>query len=96
MEQMTFDGEPSVKQLSLRCFQVDDHDYYAATDEAAARQLHCDLNELGASDIDYCREVVGDLLDKPWQDEDNPGVVAGTLRQWLAEATAPGWLSGTE
>ena len=41
-------------------------------------------------------DYVGELLDKPWQEEDQPGVVVGTLRQWLAEAKEPGWLAGTE
>ncbi|WP_164090821.1 hypothetical protein, partial [Stenotrophomonas maltophilia] len=81
--------------ISLRCFQVDDHDYYAAVDEDEARRLHCDLNELESSDVDSCTEVIGELLDKPWQEEDQPGVVVGTLRQWLAEAKEPAWLAGT-
>lgn len=92
MEQLTIDGKPVEKTISLRCFQVDDHDYYAAADEAEARRLHCDLNELESSDVDSCTEVVGELLDKPWQEEDQPGVVVGTLRQWLTEAKEPaGW-----
>ncbi|PKF24773.1 hypothetical protein [Pseudomonas hunanensis] len=96
MEQLTIDGKPVEKTISLRCFQVDDHDYYAAIDEDEARRLHCDLNELESSDVDSCTEVIGELLDKPWQEEDQPGVVVGTLRQWLAEAKEPAWLAGTE
>lgn len=96
MEQLTLDGNPIVKQLNLRCFQVDDHDFYAAADEDEARRLHCELSEIDSSEIDDCREVVGELLDKPWQEEDKPGIAAGTLRQWLSEAKEPGWLAGTE
>ncbi|WP_200968103.1 hypothetical protein [Pseudomonas aeruginosa] len=68
MEQLTIDGKPVEKTISLRCFQVDDHDYYAAVDEDEARRLHCDLNELESSDVDSCTEVIGELLDKPWQE----------------------------
>ena len=36
MEQLTIDGNPVEKTINLRCFRVDDHDYYAAADEAEA------------------------------------------------------------
>ncbi|MDI6671825.1 MULTISPECIES: hypothetical protein [Pseudomonas] len=96
MEQMTIDGKPVVKAINLRCFQVDEHDYYAAADEVDALRLHCELTGIDPDEVDSCTEVVGDLLDKPWQEEDKPGVAVGTLRQWLAEAKEPAWLAGTE
>ncbi|HDS1678916.1 TPA: hypothetical protein QEM39_000384 [Pseudomonas putida] len=96
MEQLTIDGNPVEKTINLRCFRVDDHDYYAAADEAEALRLHSDLTGIDCEEVDSCTEVVGELLDKPWQEEDKPGVSVGTLRQWLAEAREPGWLAGTE
>lgn len=95
-EQLTLDGQPVVHQRVLRCFQVDCLDFYAARDEAEARALHCEMNELEDSDIDFCCEVDDKLLDTNWHDEDEPGVSTGTLRQWLAEATKPCWLASTE
>ncbi|MDU9398070.1 hypothetical protein [Pseudomonas sp. zfem003] len=80
----------------LRCFWIDDHDFYAAHDEAEARRLHCEMCGLEDSDIDDCVLVVGAMLDIQWCGEEDPEKPIGTLRQWLAEATEPCWLSGTE
>ncbi len=93
-QQMTLDGQPVVKQL--RVFIVEDHDYYAASSAEEARALHAEMGERDLDDVDEndCEEAVGDILDKHWTDED--GEALGTLRQWLSEATAPGWLTGTE
>ncbi|WP_287030009.1 hypothetical protein [Pseudomonas sp. UBA6310] len=92
-EQLTLDGEP-VQKL-LHCYIVGEHDYYAASTPEEALQKHADMLECDVEDLDdECEEVTGELLDKPWQDDD--GVPLGTLRQWLAEATGPEWLSGTE
>ncbi|HHH9443026.1 TPA: hypothetical protein ACP32N_005014 [Pseudomonas aeruginosa] len=96
MEQLTIDSNPVVKALNLRCYQIDDTCFYAANDEAQARELHCEVMGLEDDEIDDCIEVTGELLDKPWQEEDQPGVVVGTLRQWLAEAKAPCPLADTE
>lgn len=92
-EQVTLDAKPAVK---LHCYQVGDHDYYAAYSAREAEQLHLEQNDLEEVDREEAQLVVGALLDKPWQDEDAPGVAAGSLREWLAEATKPCWLSGTE
>lgn len=89
-------NQPVVKASTLHCYLVGDHDYYAANSALEAEQLHLDQNELEEVDRESAQLVLGALLDKPWQDENNPGVAAGTLREWLAEASAPGWLSGTE
>ena len=93
-EQMTLDGQPIVKQL--RVFIVEEHDYYAASTAEEAIKLHADLHERDVDDVDAtdCAEAAGDLLDKPWVDED--GSPLGTLREWLAEAKGPEWLTGTE
>jgi len=95
-EQLTLDGEPSVKAHNLNVYQVGDHDYYAANSAAEAEQLHLDVNELDEVDRESAQLVSDEVLDKPWQEEDQPGVAAGTLREWLSEATQPCWLSGTE
>lgn len=93
-EQMTLDGQPIVKQL--RVFIVEEHDYYAASTAEEAIGLHADMSERDIDDVDAsdCEEAVGEILDKPWVDED--GSPLGTLRQWLSEAKGPEWLSGTE
>lgn len=93
-EQMTLDGQPVVKQLHV--FVVEDHDYYAASTAEEAIKLHSDMCGRDADDVEEsdCQEVSGELLDKPWVDED--GTPLGTLRQWLSEAKGPEWLTGTE
>lgn len=95
-EQLTFDGQPAVKAHNLGVYQVGDHDYYAANSAAEAEQLHLDVNELDEVDREAAHLVSDAVLDTPWRDEDQPGVDAGTLRQWLSEAKEPCWLSGTE
>lgn len=83
----------------LICFKVGDQDWVAAQNPAQALAVlaehygdwlheHSDDYEVDlASDSDH---------DQQWQDEDAPGVPAGSLRQWLAEATEPCYLNGTE
>lgn len=93
-EQLTIDGQPQVKLL--RVFIVDEHDYYAASTAEEAIALHADQAECDIADIDPrgCEEATGEILDKPWVDEDHAPL--GTLREWLAEAKGPEWLTGTE
>jgi hypothetical protein len=93
-EQLTLDSQPVVKQL--RVFIVDEHDYYAASTAEEAIALHADMVECDTGDLDPsdCEEATGDILDKPWVDEDRAPL--GTLREWLAEAKGPEWLTGTE
>lgn len=95
-EQVTLDGEPTEKAHNLSVYQVGDHDYYAANTPEEAEQLHLDVNELDDVDHETASLVSDAVLDTPWRDEDQPGVEAGTLRQWLSEAKEPCWLSGTE
>ena len=95
-EQLTLDGDPVVKQLQLRVFCVDENDYYAASSPEEAIAFHVEMfggDPETDSDCE-CEEVTGDLLDKPWVDEDKAPL--GTLREWLAEAKGTEWLSGTE
>lgn len=95
-EQLTLDGEPVVKQMILKVFIVDDHDYYAAETAEQAIAFHVEMiggDPESDSDCD-CEEVTGDLLDKQWVDEDKAPL--GTLREWLAEAKGVEWLTGTE
>ncbi|HHX6290033.1 TPA: hypothetical protein ACVGJS_003619 [Pseudomonas aeruginosa] len=96
MEQLTLDGQPVVKTLDLRCYLINDTSYYAAGNETEARQLHCEVHEIEDDEIEECVEVLGEELDKPWQEEDRPGVIVGTLRQWLADAKGPSPLADTE
>lgn len=93
-EQMTLDGQPIAKQL--RVFIVEEYDYYAASTTEEAIHLHAEMCERDIDDVDAndCEEVTGDLLDKPWVDED--GEPLGTLREWLSQAKGPEWLTGTE
>lgn len=77
----------------LKCYRVGDHDYYAAHDADEAVKLHYELSEVDDEDA---VEITGLLLDTPWNDEETKKVLPGTLRSWLAEATEPKWLSGTE
>lgn len=93
-EQLTPDGQPVVKRLLV--FIVDEHDYYAASTPEEAIALHAEMCECDIEDINPndCKEAVGDILDKPWVDED--GAPLGTLREWLEEAKGPEWLTGTE
>lgn len=95
-KQLTLDGEPVVTAHNLEVFQVGDHDYYAANTAEEAEQLHLDVNELDEVDREPATPASDALLDKPWHDEDKPGIAAGTLRQWLSEAKEPCWLSGTQ
>ncbi|MAB96965.1 MAG: hypothetical protein CMK71_02705 [Pseudomonadaceae bacterium] len=90
-EQMTLDGQPVQKLLHV--FVIGEHDYYSASTPEEAVALHCEMNDCEIGDDD-CEEVTGELLDKPWTDED--GAPLGTLRQFLAEAKGPEWLTGTE
>jgi hypothetical protein len=94
-EQLTLDGKPIEKTITMHCYLVGDHDYYAATSGDEAERLHLDLLGLDDDEREEAQLVIGELLDKPWVDEDTREP-CGTLRQWLAEATEPGWLAGTE
>lgn len=79
----------------MSCYVVDDHDYYAAYSAEQAKKMHMDSCQFDEDDIDDVCLVVGSLLDTVWFDEESQEPV-GSLRQWLAEATEPGWIAGTE
>jgi hypothetical protein len=85
-------------ETELKAYYVGDHDYYAATSLQEAIQLHNDL--IGDPDLvegheDDSGEVDEATLDKRWVSCDTKEDI-GSMREWLAEATEPGWLAGTE
>lgn len=83
-------------QPALKCYQVGDHDYVAASSPEEALEVlrvidtTCDPDDY---DVELCSDAV---LDARWTDEEKPGEDAGSLREWLAEAKQPQWLNGTE
>ena len=83
----------------LRCYQVGDCDWFAASSPEEALTLMREIvgDEDGWDPEDYEVELTSEeLLDKRWVEEDEPGNDAGSLREWLAAASEPGWISGTE
>ena len=83
----------------LLCYQVGDQDWVAAQNPEQALAVLAEHNGdwLHENTEDYDVVLTGDSeLDQQWQDEDAPGVPVGSLRQWLAEATEPCYLNGTE
>ena len=84
------------KPGDLQCYQVGDSDWFAATSPEHAVDLANEMCGEGTYTIDQV-ELTGDaMLDRRWQEEDAPGVDAGSLREYLAAATGPEWLAGTE
>jgi len=81
--------------IQMSCYVVDDHDYYAACSAEQAKKMHMYSCQFDEDDIDDVCLVVGSLLDTVWFDEESQEPV-GSLRQWLAEATEPCWIAGTE
>ncbi|MFJ2710913.1 hypothetical protein ACIOZM_08465 [Pseudomonas sp. NPDC087346] len=82
----------------LLCYQVGECDWVAATSEEEARRVLAEMNgddpsEYADWDVELTSE---DFLDKQWVDEEPPHPECGCLRQWLAEATEPSYLVGTE
>jgi hypothetical protein len=83
----------------LLCYQVGDHDWVAAQNpEQALAVAHEMSGNWAADDFDLSDvELESEAgLDKVWVDEDLPHTPAGCLRKWLADATEPSYLSGTE
>lgn len=87
-----------VSSEPLRCYQVGDYDWFAATSPEQALELMREI--VGDEDWDAGDHAVtlssDELLDKRWREEDEPDKDAGSLREWLAEAKEPGWLNGIE
>ncbi|MCV4287753.1 hypothetical protein OH708_07520 [Pseudomonas capsici] len=81
----------------LLCFKVGDQGWVAAQNPAQALAVLAEHNgdwlRENDDDAELCSEAE---LDQQWQDEDDPGVSVGSLRQWLAEATEPCYLNGVE
>ncbi|MDI2594982.1 hypothetical protein POF45_26680 [Pseudomonas sp. 681] len=84
--------------LALLAFMVGDCDWVAAVDEAGARKVLEQMNgeEPGAYNDWDVERVSDEWLDKTWCEEDDRTKIAGTLREWLAAATEPAYLAGTE
>lgn len=82
----------------LRCYQVGDSDWFAATSAEQALELMREM--VGDEDWDPSDYEVNlaseEMLDMRWREEDEPTKDAGSLREWLTEANEPGWLNGTE
>lgn len=84
-----------VHSLGLRCYQVGESDWFAATSPEHALQL---MRQLEGEDEMAEYEVVlssDEELDQGWCNADEPEKCVGSLREWLAAATEPGWLAGT-
>ncbi len=82
----------------LRCYQVGDYDWFAATSPEQALELMREIvgdEDWDASDYEVTLSS-DELLDKRWREEDEPDKDAGSLREWLADAKEPGWLNGIE
>ena len=86
------------EETALKCYQVGDSDYVAATNEDEARKVLAEMNgDDPSSYVDWDVELVDEAkLNKQWVDEDPLYAECGCLRQWLAEATEPTYLIGTE
>lgn len=83
----------------LLCYQVGEQDWVAAQNAAQALAVYAENSgDWLREDTDDLEVVLADdaMLDQEWVDEDPPHQRAGTLREWLAEATDPTYLNGTE
>ncbi|MHA6195570.1 hypothetical protein ACX3YG_14490 [Pseudomonas wadenswilerensis] len=91
------DGGQSARP-ALACYQVGDCDWVAATNEQEARAVLAEMNgDNPEAYADWDVELVSEeMLDRQWVDEDPPHAECGCLREWLAEATEPSYLNGTE
>lgn len=83
----------------LLCYQVGESDWVAAQNPEQALAVLAEYNGdwLRQDTDDYEVELASDkMLDLQWTGEDPPHATAGSLRQWLVEATEPSYLNGTE
>ncbi|MGH8417984.1 MAG: hypothetical protein ACRER8_11990 [Pseudomonas sp.] len=83
----------------LLCYQVGEQDWVAAQNPEQALAVLAEYigDWLHQDTADYEVELASDqMLDLQWTDEDPPHAAAGSLRQWLADATEPTYLNGTE
>ena len=89
---------PQPARPDLRCYSVGDQDWVAATSEDEARRVLAEMNGEDPADYeDWDVELTSEtMLDRQWTDEDPPHAECGCLRDWLAEATEPTYLMGTE
>ena len=82
----------------LLCYQVGECDWVAAQNPEQALAVMAEISGdwLHENTDDFDVNLASDsALDQQWRDEDED-LVVGTLRQWLADATEPSYLIGTE
>lgn len=83
--------------LGLKAFIVCDLDWYAATSPENALSLHNDNVPDDSATVEHDVRLASDQeLDMPWFNLEDPGEPPESVRQLLASATEPGWLTGTE
>ena len=89
---------PQPARPDLRCYSVGDQDWVAATSEDEARRVLAEMNDYDPVDYaDWDVEQTSEaMLDRQWTDEVPPHAECGCLRDWLAEATEPTYLMGSE
>ncbi|NMZ14666.1 hypothetical protein HBO07_25675 [Pseudomonas proteolytica] len=84
-----------IHAAGLHCYQVGESDWFAATSPEHALQL---MHELEGEEEMLAYGVVlssDETLDEGWAEAEYPDKCVGSLREWLAAATKPGWLAGT-
>lgn len=84
-----------IHPAGLRCYQVGESDWFAATSPEHALQL---MHELEGEEDMAAYEVIlsnDETLDQGWCHAGEPEKCVGSLREWLAAAKEPGWLAGT-
>lgn len=82
----------------LRCYQVGDYDWFAATSAEQALELMRELvGDEGWDPQDYEVILSNDAeLDRRWSVEGEPGADGGSLRERLEQAKIPSWICGIE
>lgn len=83
----------------MQLYQMDDYVYYAAESESEAVRLYAEDTGATPEGPDYPRECTAAELDREIPDREEGGEMTGemtTMRKWLNEATAPGFLCGID
>ncbi|MBM5459008.1 hypothetical protein H8F21_15680 [Pseudomonas sp. P66] len=83
------------EKLVLRCYQVGDSDWVAATSPEEALLV---MHQLEGEEDQIAYAVVlssDEELDQGWAKPDEPEKCVGSLRQWLEAAKKPCWLACT-
>ncbi len=83
----------------MQLYQMDDYTYYAAETESEAVRLYVEDTGEAPEGPGFPRECQATELDREFPERDEDGAETGELvsmRKWLNEATAPGFLCGLE